>query len=444
MSTFRTTPDTTSQMPTGIPFIVGNEAAERFSYYGMRTILIIFMTQYLMGSDGQLAAMSEDQAKAWYHTWSSAVYFFPLLGAIISDWFWGKYKTIMILSVVYCLGHLALALDETRTGLSIGLTLIAIGSGGIKPCVSAHVGDQFGPGNKQLLERVFGWFYFAINFGAFFSTMLTPWLLRKYGPSVAFGVPGILMFLATVVFWMGRNRFVHIPAGGIDFVKESFSGEGLSSIIRLGVIYLFVAMFWALYDQTGSSWVLQAQKMDLHFFGREWLPEQVQAINPILILAYIPIFSYGIYPAINKVFPLNPLRKIGMGFVLAAASFGIVAIAEGMIAAGQKPSIGWQLFAFAVITAAEVMVSITCLEFSYTQAPKKMKSFIMAVFLCSVSLGNAFTAGVNFFIQNSDGTSKLAGPAYFWFFGAVMLATAVLYIGFAKAYQGKEYIQGGE
>ncbi|NUM89647.1 MAG: MFS transporter, partial [Bdellovibrionales bacterium] len=350
--------------------------------------------------------------------------------------------TIMILSVVYCLGHLALALDETRTGLAIGLTLIAIGSGGIKPCVSAHVGDQFGAGNKHLLERVFGWFYFAINFGAFFSTMLTPLLLRKYGPSVAFGVPGLLMFIATVVFWMGRNRFVHIPAGGIDFVKESFSGEGLSSVLRLGVIYLFVAMFWALYDQTGSSWVLQAQKMDLHFFGREWLPEQVQAINPILILAYIPIFSYFVYPAIHRVFPLTPLRKIGLGFVLAAVSFGIVAVAEGMIAAGGKPSIGWQLTAFAVITAAEVMVSITCLEFSYTQAPKKMKSFIMAVFLCSVSLGNAFTAGVNFFIQNPDGSSKLAGPAYFWFFGAVMLATAALYVGFARAYEGREYIQG--
>jgi len=442
MQNYKTVPDQTPNMPAGISYIVGNEAAERFSYYGMRTILIIFMTQYLMNKTGQLDVMSEDQAKSWYHTWASAVYFFPLLGAVISDWFWGKYKTIMILSVVYCLGHLSLALDETRLGLTLGLTLIAIGSGGIKPCVSAHVGDQFGSKNTNLLEKVFGWFYFAINFGAFFSTLATPWLLEKYGPSVAFGVPGILMFIATVVFWMGRNKFVHIPAGGLDFVKESFSGEGLSAILRLGVIYLFVAVFWSLYDQTGSAWVLQAKHMDLNFMGMQWLPAQVQAINPILILVYIPIFAYGIYPAINKVFPLTPLRKIGMGFFLTAASFAIPAMIENWIAAGETPSVAWQLFAYAVITAAEVMVSITCLEFSYTQAPKKMKSLIMAIFLCSVSLGNAFTASVNFFIQNPDGSSKLAGAGYYWFFAALMLMTGFVFIAFAKMYQGKQYIQG--
>ena len=440
----KTTPDQTTNLPSGIPYIIGNEAAERFSYYGMRTILVIFMTQYLMNSSGQLDVMTPDQAKSWYHTWSSAVYFFPLVGAILSDWLWGKYKTIIILSVVYCLGHLCLALDETRLGLSIGLTLIAIGSGGIKPCVSAHVGDQFGKLNSTLLEKVFGWFYFAINFGAFFSTLATPILLEKYGPSVAFGVPGILMFIATVFFWMGRNKFVHIPAGGIDFVKESFSGEGLSAILRLGVIYLFVAMFWALYDQTGSSWVLQAKNMDLNFMGMQWLPAQVQAINPILILLYIPIFAYGVYPLINKFFPLTPLRKISIGFFLTAISFTIPALIEKWIAAGETPSIAWQLFAYAVITAAEVMVSITCLEFSYTQAPKRMKSLIMAIFLCSVSLGNAFTAAVNFFIQNPDGSSKLTGSSYYMFFAALMLLTSFVFIGFAKMYQGKQYIQGDE
>ena len=115
--------------------------------------------------------------------------------------------------MIYCLGHLALALDDTRVGLSIGLTLIAIGSGGIKPCVSAHVGDQFGTANQHLLAKVFMWFYFSINLGAFLSTIATPWLLANYGPHLAFGVPGILMALATLFFWMGRKVFIHIPAG---------------------------------------------------------------------------------------------------------------------------------------------------------------------------------------------------------------------------------------
>ena len=166
--------------------------------------------------------MSEGDAKVWYHLFNSAVYFTPLLGAIIADAFFGKYKTIIGLSLVYCAGHLALALDETRLGLTVGLTLIAIGAGGIKPCVSAHVGDQFGKTNGHLLSKFFAWFYFSINFGAFLSQIMTPVLLDRYGPHVAFGVPGGLMLLATIVFWMGREKFIHIPAGGMGFLKETF------------------------------------------------------------------------------------------------------------------------------------------------------------------------------------------------------------------------------
>ena len=146
-SPYLTAPVKSKGMPKGIPYIIGNEAAERYSFYGMKAILVIFMTKYLMDNNGEVAPMSEGDAKVWYHLFNSAVYFTPLLGAIIADAFFGKYKTIIGLSLVYCAGHLALALDETRMGLTVGLTLIAIGAGGIKPCVSAHVGDQFGKTN---------------------------------------------------------------------------------------------------------------------------------------------------------------------------------------------------------------------------------------------------------------------------------------------------------
>jgi POT family proton-dependent oligopeptide transporter len=127
-----------SKLPRGIPYIIGNEAAERFSYYGMRTILIIFMTRYLVDRSGVLATMSDENAKGWYHIFMMANYFFPIFGAFLSDIVWGKYKTIMWLSVVYCLGHLALAMDETRVGLTLGLTLISLGSCFINTSVSAH------------------------------------------------------------------------------------------------------------------------------------------------------------------------------------------------------------------------------------------------------------------------------------------------------------------
>ncbi|MCH7910371.1 MAG: MFS transporter, partial [Candidatus Hydrogenedentes bacterium] len=236
MATYKTAPAPITTMPKGVPYIISNELAERFSFYGMRTILVIFMTKYLIGENGQLDVMSHEEAQGYIHLFISAAYFFPLLGAFLSDVFLGKYTTIISLSLVYCLGHAALALDETRTGLFVGLVLIAIGAGGIKPCVSAHVGDQFGTNNEHLLSKVFGWFYFSINLGAFVSSLLTPYLLSRFGPQVAFGVPGVLMFLATVCFWMGRKKFVHIPPGGMKFVRESLSREGLRAVGKPSIV----------------------------------------------------------------------------------------------------------------------------------------------------------------------------------------------------------------
>ncbi len=424
-------------MPPGLSYLIANEAAERFSFYGMRAILVVFMTDYLMSHDGSLATMGDAEARSYFHLFTSAVYFLPAIGALIADVFWGKYKTIITLSLVYCLGHGVLALDHTRMGLALGLTLIAIGSGGIKPCVSAHLGDQFGAMNRPLMGKAFGWFYFAINFGAFLSTIITPWLLNHYGPHAAFGAPGFLMLLATFFFWVGRLEYAHIPPSGMDVVQELFSHNGIRTILKLSGVYLFVAFFWALYDQTGSAWVLQAKHMDRHWMGIEWLPSQIQAINPILIMLFIPLFSYVIYPAIHRIFSLTALRKISIGFFVTVLAFALSAEIERHISAGAHPNIGWQLLAFAIITGAEVMVSITCLEFSYTQAPKTLKSFVMALFLLSVSLGNAFTSLVNYWIQNDDGTTWLSGPDYYWFFALIMLIVAIIFLFVAHAYQDK-------
>ncbi len=450
--TYSTQPLDTDRMPPGVPYIVANEAAERFSYYGMKVILTVYMTQYLRDIDGQLAPMSELDAKGYYHIFSMSVYLFPIVGALLADTLFGKYRTILSVSLIYCAGHGALALGDSGLGLTlgvsprawlaIGLTLIAIGSGGIKPCVSAHVGDQFGQRNSHLLAKVFGWFYWSINLGAFASQLLIPTMLEQHGPSVAFGIPGILMALATFVFWLGRNRFAHIPPRGKVLLREIISKEGLAVAGRLGVIYAFAAMFWALFDQTGSAWVLQAQKMDRHFLGIEWLPSQIQAINPILILVFIPVFNYGVYPLLNRFVNMTPLRKIGVGMFLAVPAFLLPAYAETLLAGGQSVNIGWQISSYVLITAAEVFLSITLLEFSYTQAPNSMKSYVMGLFLASVALGNLFTAIVNFVIKNPDGSSRLSETEYYLFFSATMLASAICYVFVARLYKEKTHIQG--
>lgn len=408
---YKETPSESKALPKGIPYIIGNEAAERFSFYGMKAALVVFMTQYLhLMGDNVADSMSKAKASEYMHLFVFAVYLTPIAGAIISDRFWGKYKTIISLSIVYCLGHAALAFMGV-TGSAVlwllaGLGLISVGAGGIKPCVSAHVGDQFGKNNKHMLPNIFNWFYFSINLGAAVSNMMIPWLLEWFGPHWAFGVPGALMAMATFLFWLGRREFIHVPAAGKSFTREVFTPEGIKLLLKLIGIFSFVAIFWSLFDQTASTWVLQAQDMNLDLFGFNLLPSQIQTANPFFILLLIPLFTLVIYPTVEKVVPLTPLRKIGAGLFLTVVAFSISAFIQEWIDAGEMPHVIWQILAYLLLTSAEIMVSIVCLEFAYTQSPKSMKSMVMALFLLSVAAGNLFTSAVNSYIQVENPLEK--------------------------------------
>ncbi len=435
---YLTQPVDTAKMPPGIPFIVVNEAAERFCYYGVNGILVVFMTHHLRDAQGQPAVMHQEQAEAAYHWFVSCVYFLPVLGAFLADAVLGKYRTILLLSLVYCLGNLALSLDVTRSGLAVGLVLIALGSGGIKPCVSANVGDQFGAANERLLPRVFTWFYFAINIGSALATIAIPEVLERWGARWAFGLPGIFMALATFIFWLGRRRYVHVaPVGLGPLFAELARGENLKALGRLLILVPFAAMFWALWQQNFSSWVLQSEKMNRVVGGHEWLPAQIQTVNPVFVLLMLPLMAYVIYPAVGRIVRLTPLRKFGAGLFAVILAFVIVGWIQTRIDAGERPPIGWQVLAFVVLTAGEVLVSVTHLEFFYTQAPKALKSLVMCLYLGSIALGNVFTATVNVFIQNPDGTAKLTGARYFFFFVWVMLGTALLFLVISPFYGGR-------
>jgi POT family proton-dependent oligopeptide transporter len=135
------------------------------------------------------------------------------------------------------------------------------------------------------------------------------------------------------------------------------------------------------------------------------------------------------------------LNKIAIGLFITVLSFVLVAWIQTRIDAGQQPSIIWQLAGYVLLTSAEVMVSITCLEFSYTQAPRSMKSFVMSLYMAAVALGNLFTSAVNFFIENADGSSRLAGANYFWFFAGLMLMTALGFVGYSRHYREQMYLQ---
>ena len=444
--------------PKGIPYIIGNEAAERYSFYGMKAIFVVFLTMFIRNANGELALFDETDAKFWLHIFIFATYGFSIAGAFISDIYWGKYKTIIVLSVVYCIGHFVLALFETKFGFLMGCSLIAIGAGGIKPCVSAHVGDQFDSTNSHLIEKMYNWFYFAINAGSFIAYISAEALLRNeylvskgLNATVAFGLPGVLMLIATFVFWMGRKKFVHVPPAGMAlYVKELFSKKGWKLILRLAPIYIFLAVFWSLFDQTGGAWVLQAQSdlmiktMNLGFTEITIYPSQIGFLNPIFILVFIPIFAYVVYPNLGKLIKLSYINKIAIGLLLAALSFAIIAWVQMQMDKGIAMNVAWQIVAYFVLTAAEIFVSISSLEFSYTQAPNSMKSLILSFWLIAVAIGNLFTALVNLFMKKADGSLWLNGADYFWFFTAFMFLAAILFYIVNRKFVEQHYIQAVE
>ena len=236
--TTSTTETPRGRIPRQIPYIIGNEACERFSFYGMRNIL----TQFLVSSSILAATASttlrEAEAKEIFHLFVMGVYFFPLLGGWLSDRYLGKYRTILWLSLVYCAGNACLALyTDSRAGFYTGLFLISLGSGGIKPCVSSFVGEQFDQTNKHLAKLVFDAFYWIINFGSFFASLLIPLALQNWGPRIAFGIPGALMFVATFIFWIGRGRYIVEPPTPAD--PHSF-GRVCWTALRAGTLGMSV------------------------------------------------------------------------------------------------------------------------------------------------------------------------------------------------------------
>lgn len=547
---YRTSPDQeTTAWPPGVPYIIGNEGCERFSYYGMHSILYVYMAEYLYRTHAAYASRPEDTATSHFHLFNAGVYALPMIGAIIADRLLGKYATIVALSLVYCMGHAVLSITEgTLWGLWIGLGLIAVGSGGIKPCVSAHVGDQFGKGNWFRLRSIYQAFYFIINFGSTFSMLLIPGIfewrntqtgfLREHAVSIAFAIPGVLMFLATIAFFMGRNVFVHVPPrpggslglldslcsialflvfghlfftagkplwvllscslgflamGAILFVVRqriepddgflavivySVTGwqggkqkkvdaadahlapdddlaksrlfapavrhygaevaRGPHAVVKIMSVFIVVTIFWALFDQSGSSWIRQAELMrTVTFMGIDWLPSRMQAINPILVMVLIPFFNYVAYPWAEKLgFKMTALRRMTVGMFIAPLSFVAVAIIQKSVEDAGRGTVNilWQTVPYTILTIAEVLVSTTGLEFAYSQAPKRMKSTIMGFWLLTIAFGNVLVSVLAEF-------GKLPLVQFFWLFAGLMVVAGLLFGLRAHFYVERDVVQ---
>lgn len=427
-------PATSVKLPRGVPFIIGNEAAERFSYYGMLSILTLYLSKEM--------GLGNDKGKEVVHWFATAVYFLPLFGAWLADRWLGRYWTILSISMFYCAGHLALSVFEGNlTGIYFGLALLAIGAGGIKPCVSAFVGDQFPPGNEKGLTRVYGWFYWSINFGATFGFALIPWLRKEKGYSWAFGVPGIAMAVATLIFWLGRNKYVRQPpqrdskeAGIFSVLFNPRNDEERASaraVRRIFLVFLTVPVFFALYNQVNSTWVLQGEKMTpFNVMGFTVDGETMQAVGSILVMIWVPIMTYALYPLAERArLRPTPLRRMAVGMVLAGVTYIISGWLQERIDAGEKLSLAWQLIPYVVLVAGEVLVSATGLEYAFEQAPKTMRSMMMSLWLLTIAGGHFLIAA---FTNLNANYIKASGAKELYFYAGLMFVVTFLFMGIAR------------
>ncbi|KAI2804751.1 hypothetical protein BLOT_003739 [Blomia tropicalis] len=361
--------------PKSVIFIISNEFCERFSYYGMRSKLINITNPkaILVLYFRYVLAYSENTATQAFHIFAMACYFTPVLGAIIADSFLGKFWTILSISIVYAIGNIVLSFAAIGGQVAltyVGLGLIALGTGGIKPCVSAFGGDQFLPEQSRELQRFFSLFYVSINAGSLISTFVTP-ILRQdvtcFGRPdcypLAFGVPAILMVLAVAFFIVGKfvtnyritppqkdnvvvvvvkcifhaltvKMFKSVPKRShwLDYADDKFDVKTVNDVKTLMAVlflYLPLPIFWALFDQQASRWTLQATRMNGQLGGFTIKPDQIQVINPFLVIFMIPVFEYAIYPFMKKIKAFHrPLQRMTIGGLLAALSFIICAIIQ--------------------------------------------------------------------------------------------------------------------
>lgn len=571
MSVADTNPPVTGAPPKGHPigfwFFFWGELAERSSYYGMRAILALYMTERL--------GVAKDDAGTFMSLFIAACYFFPLIGGWIADNFLGKYWTIVLFAVPYVVAQFLVGVENKYVVFGT-LVLLAMGSGVIKPNISTLMGltyDQQRPGQDQLRTSAFSWFYLAINVGAFTSQLGMPWLRDNFGYQAAFLLPAGLMSVALLVFALGKRFYAKEvivqkvvtdaapPAAGRTLTGVPIRYEAVTleqkaadtklrwqTLGRLGSVFLLIMFFWAIFDQSASTWIFFADTyMTDDLFGVKMRADAIQAFNGMFIVALVPLSV-----AFFKLFPMKATTKIGIGFAFTALSMVIMSLSgfmappaekamkvtfpEGSLvvpnwetpldgvkptdpSAGTEPtgygtgvtikasdwaydgekkkamfangtvtladgraltvkdghltglseslaaptgvlepllktgdalakvkpeaakasveqvdwtvpekrvSIWWQVFAYLILTIAEILVSITGLELAFVAAPQSMKSFVTACFLAVVFLANL--------LINAPITRLyplMAPGVYFAMLGAAMAVVVLVYVPIA-------------
>jgi proton-dependent oligopeptide transporter, POT family len=424
--------------PKGLTTLFFTEMWERFSYYGMRALLILYMTTAVasggLGFDTRTAATI-------YGAYTGSVYLMSIPGGWIADNVLGTRRAVFVGGVIIALGHFSMAVPTSWTFYS-GLILIVLGTGLLKPNVSAIVGSLYNE-NDQRRDAGFSIFYMGINLGAFLAPLITAYLGEKINWHMGFGAAGIGMTFGLIQYVAGRDRLAHVGnppvQSSAETKRKALVGALLMAAVSLIVIFLFFGpqviqnnrpwiliaslivfliwmftsylkpdekkpvavivvlfffsvIFWAAFEQTGSSFNLFARDFtDRVVAGREFPAGWYQSANAIFLILLAPIFSL-LWIRLGDRQPSSP-AKFSFGLIFVGAGAGIIALASTLLgSSGGRVGPWWLIGVYLLLTLGELCLSPVGLSTTTKLAPARLGGLMMGVWFLSISFGN-FAAG---------------------------------------------------
>jgi POT family proton-dependent oligopeptide transporter len=376
---------------------------ERFSYYGMRALLVLYMVKYLLDPErarhvvglsafksalesvfGPLAA--QPFASHIYGFYSGLVYLTPVLGGLLADRVLGQRRTVIVGATLMAAGHFAMAFEQF---FLFALGLLILGNGAFKPNISTQVGALYAPGDRRR-DRAFSIFYVGINLGAFLAPLICGTLGEELGWHYGFTAAGLGMTTALVIYLLATP---HLPEDAFARRKSapaSTDKDRRRSILALLLLFVPVSLFWATYEQQGNTIALWADQFtDRRFFGAEIPVTWFQAFNPFMIFAFTPfVVAFWRHQGSNEP---STTMKLAIGCLLTALAYLVMVVAAWSAGTG-KASWVWLLAYFVVITIGELYLSPTSLSLVTKIAPTSLLSMMMGVWLATSFVGN-FLAG---------------------------------------------------
>ena len=413
--------------PRGLAILFATEMWERFSYYGMRALLVLYMVRYLFdaGRDetvlgfGTLRSTLEHLsgplgpqplASEIYGLYTGLVYFTPVLGGLLADRVLGPRRTVIIGAILMAIGHFMMAFESL---FLLALTALILGNGAFKPNISTQVGSLYAPADARR-DRAYTIFYVGINLGAFLAPLVCGTLGERAGWPYGFAAAGVGMLIGLAIYLAGLKS---LPADARPIAKpgrdEDEAGGGrIRTVLALILLCAPVALFWAAYEQQGNTIVLWADDytdrgVDLLIWHAAIPTTWFQAINPFLIFALTPVVVRLWARQARRGAEPSPVTKMALGCAGLAGANLIMAIAAWWVGAGGKASWLWLLAYFVVLTIAELYLSPTSLSLVSRVSPATMISTMMGVWLGTSFVGNLLAGWLGSY------WSEMSKPAFF-------------------------------